>query len=169
MFPYLIMFVGVAAALLLVVSGMSGPSASKSVKRRMELIRERHGDVIAGHAQAQIRKLFAGRGGTKFDNFASTLIPRPALLRKRLEMTGKEISLGKYLAISGGVTLFVAAALMIRGAPLLLATFAALFMGLGLPHFVIGKLIKRRVAKFNSNFPDAIELMVRGLRSGLPI
>jgi len=30
-------------------------------------------------------------------------------------------------------------------------------------------MIKRRVNKFNSNFPDAIELMVRGLRSGLPI
>jgi tight adherence protein B len=30
-------------------------------------------------------------------------------------------------------------------------------------------LIKRRINKFTSNFPDAIELMVRGLRSGLPI
>ena len=30
-------------------------------------------------------------------------------------------------------------------------------------------MIKRRIKKFNSNFPDAIELMVRGLRSGLPI
>jgi Flp pilus assembly protein TadB len=30
-------------------------------------------------------------------------------------------------------------------------------------------MIKRRINKFNSNFPDAIELMVRGLRSGLPI
>ena len=38
-----------------------------------------------------------------------------------------------------------------------------------MPHFFIGKMIKRRVAKFTSNFPDAIELMVRGLRSGLPI
>ena len=28
----------------------------------MELIKERHGDVIAGNAQAQIRKLFAQRG-----------------------------------------------------------------------------------------------------------
>ena len=46
---------------------------------------------------------------------------------------------------------------------------AGLFVGLGLPHFVIGKMIKRRIAKFTSNFPDAIELMVRGLRSGLPI
>jgi tight adherence protein B len=30
-------------------------------------------------------------------------------------------------------------------------------------------MIQRRVKKFNTNFPDAIELMVRGLRSGLPI
>src|SRR4029079_1418419 len=30
-------------------------------------------------------------------------------------------------------------------------------------------MIKRRVDKFNVNFPDAIELMVRGLRSGPPI
>jgi tight adherence protein B len=30
-------------------------------------------------------------------------------------------------------------------------------------------MIKRRINKFNTNFPDAIELMVRGLRSGLPI
>jgi tight adherence protein B len=45
----------------------------------------------------------------------------------------------------------------------------ALFVGFGLPHWVIGFLIKKRVAKFTSNFPDAIELMVRGLRSGLPI
>jgi len=30
-------------------------------------------------------------------------------------------------------------------------------------------MIKRRVTKFTANFPDAIELMVRGLRSGLPI
>jgi tight adherence protein B len=44
-----------------------------------------------------------------------------------------------------------------------------IFFGIGGPHFVIGSMIKRRVRKFNTNFPDAIELMVRGLRSGLPI
>ena len=59
--------------------------------------------------------------------------------------------------------------LMLRGAPFLLALLLGLFFGVGGPHFVIGKMIKRRVNKFNVNFPDAIELMVRGLRSGLPI
>jgi len=51
----------------------------------------------------------------------------------------------------------------------MLAIFVGLFAGIGLPHYVVGKLIKRRVAKFTARFPDAIDLMVRGLRSGLPI
>jgi len=33
----------------------------------------------------------------------------------------------------------------------------------------IGRLIKGRVLKFNAKFPDALELLTRGLRSGLPI
>jgi tight adherence protein B len=160
--------IGGAGALGLAFMAVRGPSASKSLKRRMELIKERHGDVIAGNAQAQIRKLFADRA-SRWEGYASTLIPKPALLRKRLEMTGKDITLGKYAMICLGVIALVTVALVFRGAPVILSLLLGMFFGIGGPHFVIGRLIKRRVAKFNSNFPDAIELMVRGLRSGLPI
>ncbi len=152
----------------LLLRAFSGPSASKAVKRRMEMVKERHAEGIAASAQAQIRKLMAARS-SRMESFASRIIPKPALLRKRLEMTGKQISLSKYAIISGTILVIVMAALTWRGAPLLLAMFAGLFFGIGGPHFFIGKMIKRRIAKFNSNFPDAIELMVRGLRSGLPI
>jgi tight adherence protein B len=164
----LILMFGAGAVLLLLVSVFRGPSASKALKRRMEMVKERHGDLVAGNAQAQIRKLFAERS-SKLEGFASTLIPKPALLRRRLEMTGKDITLAKYSFISLGLLVFVAGLMLLRGAPWMLAIFAGLFVGLGLPYFVVGKLIKRRINKFNSNFPDAIELMVRGLRSGLPI
>ena len=163
-----LLIIGCVGALGLAFMAVRGPSASKAVRRRVELIKERHGDVIAGNAQAQIRKLFAERA-TKFEGYASTLIPKPALLRKRLEMTGKDISLGKYAIVCLGVVSFVTTALAFRDAPLVLSLLLGIFFGIGGPHFVIGKMIKRRVAKFNSNFPDAIELMVRGLRSGLPI
>jgi len=163
-----LLLIGGVGALFLAFMAMRGPSVSQTVKRRIELIKERHGDVIAGNAQAQIRKLFAERG-TKLESYASTLIPKPALLRKRLEMTGKEISLGKYAMVCIGIIAFVTLGLKMRGAPLLLALLLGLFFGIGGPHFVISKMITRRVKKFNSNFPDAIELMVRGLRSGLPI
>jgi tight adherence protein B len=68
-----------------------------------------------------------------------------------------------------GVIAIVTFLLVLRGAPFILSLMLGLFCGIGGPHFVIGKMIKRRINKFNSNFPDAIELMVRGLRSGLPI
>src|ERR1044071_4458282 len=114
---FLIMIVGMGAmTLFLLFLAFSGPSASKAVKRRMELIKERHGDVIAGNAQAQIRKLMAQRA-SKIEGFASTLIPKPALLRRRLEMTGRDISLSKYSAICGGITIVVIALLLMRGFP----------------------------------------------------
>jgi tight adherence protein B len=164
----IILVVGVVGALVMGFLAMRGPSASKTVKRRMELIRERHGDTITGNAQAQIRKLFAQRA-SRIEGYASTLIPKPALLRKRLEMTGRDITLGKYAMVCIGVVVLVTFALKLRGAPFLLSLLLGIFVGIGGPHFVIGKMIKKRVNKFNSNFPDAIELMVRGLRSGLPI
>lgn len=163
-----LILVGGIGALGLALFALRGPSASKALKRRIELVKERHGDVIAGNAQAQIRKLMAERA-SRIESYASTLIPKPALLRQRLEMTGKNITLGKYAVVCLGITVVLAAAMMFRGAPLLLSSLLGLFFGIGGPHFVIGWLIKRRINKFNSNFPDAIELMVRGLRSGLPI
>jgi len=163
-----VILVGGLGALALAYTAVRGPSASKALKRRIELVKERHGDVIAGNAQAQIRRLMAQRA-SRIEGYASTLIPKPALLRKRLEMTGRNITLGKYAVVCLGITLFTIIGTVVKGAPILLALFLGLFLGIGLPHFIIGKMILRRVKKFNSNFPDAIELMVRGLRSGLPI
>jgi tight adherence protein B len=168
MLLYLILIVGAVGVLLLLLKLMSGPSPEKALKRRMEPVKERHAEGVTAAAQAQIRKLMAARA-SRFEGLASTLIPRPALLRKRLEMTGKDISLGKYAMFSLGLALFVMVLLMVRGSPFFLALFLGLFAGIGLPHFVVGKMIVRRINKFNTNFPDAIELMVRGLRSGLPI
>ncbi|MEO7365986.1 MAG: type II secretion system F family protein [Sphingomicrobium sp.] len=168
MFYALILFLFAGSALLLIGKLYAGPSASKTLRRRVEQIKERHGDVIAGHAQAQIRKLFAQRAG-RIEGVFSTLIPKPALLRRRLEMTGRNISLAKYSFISLGICLFIAVIFMVRGSPILLALFVGMFFGLGGPYYIVGKMITRRINKFNSNFPDALELMVRGLRSGLPI
>ncbi len=159
----------IALMLLMLVSAFSGPSAGKALKRRMELVKERHADnVLAANANAQIRKLFAQRQ-SKVDSWASTLMPKPALMRRRLEQTGKSWSLAQYGLASIGLMVAVGGLLATRGLPVSLALMLGLLVGVGLPHMVVSFLIKKRVAAFNSNFPDAIELMVRGLRSGLPI
>ena len=64
--------IGVLGVLTLGYMALSGPSASKAVKRRLELLRERHGDTMAANAQAQIRKLLAARN-TRLDGLARRL------------------------------------------------------------------------------------------------
>ena len=59
--------------------------------------------------------------------------------------------------------------LAVKGAPLYLALAVAFLAGAGVPHFVVGFLMAKRIRQFTTNFPDAIELLVRGLKSGLPV
>jgi tight adherence protein B len=163
-----VLVIGVVATLALSFMALSGPSASKALKRRIEAVRERHGEFAGTVVQAQIRKLFAQREG-RVESFASQFIPKPALLRKRLDQTGRNITLGKYATICGGVFLLTFMLFLFRGMPFLLSLLMGMLVGIGGPHMIVGKMIKRRVNKFNNSFPDAIDLMVRGLRSGLPI
>jgi tight adherence protein B len=168
MLQTMLIALGVLAVLGLGYTVLAGPSVGKAYKRRLELLKERHGDQVAASAQAQIRKLLAKRQ-SRMDDTMSSLIPKPALLRRRLEQTGKDITLQKYALVSVGLIGATMVLLLTQGAPFLLALLFGMFVGIAIPHFVIGYLIKKRIKMFTSNFPDAIELMVRGLRSGLPI
>lgn len=168
-FTILMMGAGLALMLGLVVFAFAGPSASKTKARRLESLRERHSKSSEVAAQAQMKRILAGRDQTKMDGLAQRLLPNPALLRLRLSRTGRSWTLGQYLMASAGIVLVIMTLLMLKGMPMFLGLFVGLFVGAGLPHFVVGFLIKRRVAQFTTKFPDAIELMVRGLRSGLPI
>jgi tight adherence protein B len=162
-------FVAGLAFLALLYMMLSGPSASRVVARRLEQLRERHSTSTEVAAQVQLKRILAHRGNNTIDGFAQRFIPNPALFRRRIEQTGKTWTLGQYLLGSLGITAVVTSLLLFKGAPIAFAAVLGLFTGLGLPHFVVGWLIKRRINTFNVRFPDAIELMVRGLRSGLPI
>jgi tight adherence protein B len=167
-FSMLILIGGALVTLLLVAAAFSGPSVARAQAKRLESVRERHSRSSEVAAQAQMKRIFAARQ-TRADGFAQRFIPNPALLRLRLEQTGRTWTLAHYAAACAGIAIFVFAGLAFQGLPILIALPLALFAGIGLPHFVVGSLIKRRIARFTARFPDAIELMVRGLRSGLPI
>jgi len=168
--PVLMLGGGAFLVLTLMILAFSGPSAERAGARRLTSVRERHVVSATGTnaMEAQLRRISTTRQ-TGMDATATRLLPNPAQLQKRLQMTGKPWTIGQYGLASLGLTLVPAALLYLRGAPIWLALFLGLFIGLGLPHFVVGFFIKRRIAKFTAKFPDAIELLVRGLRSGLPI
>lgn len=159
---------GMLGVLGLVYVGVSGPSPTKAQSRRLESLRERHSKSTDVAAQAQLKRILASRE-TRMDGLAQRFLPNPALLRERIERTGKPWSLGQYLIASVALAVALGLVLALKGMPVMLAIALGLFAGVAIPHFTVSRLIVRRIAQFNARFPDAIELMVRGLRSGLPI
>lgn len=159
---------GLLLTILVLVFAFAGPSTAKAQTRRLDALKVRHGDVVANAMETQMRKIAANRQ-SKSNAFVEHYLPRPDLLQKRLERTGKNWSLSKYAMACGGILVFVATIAIIKGAPIIFALMAGAAIGLMLPHMVVSMQISKRLANFNARFPDAIELMVRGLRSGLPI
>ncbi|OYX49746.1 MAG: pilus assembly protein TadB [Sphingomonas sp. 32-66-10] len=167
--PMMMLAGGTFTVLALLILAFSGPSVKNAGARRLTSLRDRHAGVVgAGAVEAQLRRISTGRA-TRMDNAAARLLPNPAQLGKRLAMTGKNWSVGQYGMASVGIAVVIAGALMVQGLPVALALLIGVVVGGGVPHMVVGFLISRRIAKFTAKFPDAIELLVRGLRSGLPI
>ncbi len=167
-FSMILMLAGMLATLGLGAAAFAGPSAGKAIKKRLEPLRERHSRSTDAVAAAQLKRIWAQRQ-TRSEGHAQRFIPNPALLRLRLEQTGRNWTLPQYVMASAGLWLTAAVVLLFKSVPVMLALPLGAFVGIGVPHLVVGHMIKRRVNKFTSKFPDAIELMVRGLRSGLPI
>jgi tight adherence protein B len=164
----ILLFSGAMGVMVLLYAALSGPATSKATSRRLETLRERHSRSTETVAQAHMRRIFAQRA-SRSDSFAKRFIPNPALLQLRLTQTGKRWRLGQYLMTSASLAVVMIGVFLFEGLPILLAITVGLLIGVALPHMVVSKLIARRIKAFNSKFPDAIELMVRGLRSGLPI
>ncbi len=74
-----------------------------------------------------------------------------------------------FVGIIGALFIFVMTRDIAMQTRLWLAGGAFLIGLLGLPRWYLGFLTKRRQQKFLNDFPDAIDIMVRGLRSGLPV
>jgi tight adherence protein B len=94
---------------------------------------------------------------------------RGSALREQLMQAGLHVDVTHYLAanavlalVSGG--LFALTSLPVLGVPLV-----AVIVGVGVPKLVVAIMAKRRVGKFTTAFADALDVIVRGIRSGLPL
>ncbi|MBU1385308.1 MAG: type II secretion system F family protein [Alphaproteobacteria bacterium] len=90
-------------------------------------------------------------------------------LTAKLKQAGLGTTVRTFWIISGvlGVIAFLATVLFVPN--ILIALGAAVVFGLGLPRWVVGFLGKSRRKKFSSHFADAVDVIVRGIKSGLPV
>jgi tight adherence protein B len=90
-------------------------------------------------------------------------------MRRRLEQAGFPKTSPKSFWMICGIAAAIAASLAIithqKPLVILLAIFA---VGLGLPRWVLAFLAARRKKKFTENFANAIDVIVRSVKSGLP-
>jgi tight adherence protein B len=90
-------------------------------------------------------------------------------LPAKLKQAGLSMKVQTFWIISAilGVLAFLPPLLF--GLNILIAVGAAVVFGLGLPRWVVGFLGKGRRKKFSGHFADAVDVIVRGIKSGLPV
>jgi tight adherence protein B len=140
-----------------------GPSRGGRLARRARRL------AVDADPKAKAERALRQAARGRLDGLFSRLLPRPAVLQTRLEATGRPITLTQYGAASVAVLVVTAILGAAVHAPPLMILLEAVGSAIWLPHAAIGFLMGRRRARFFKLFPDAIGLIVRGLRAGLPV
>lgn len=149
----------------------SGDGGQAKTVKRAQLI------VGGGERQATVRaKAAANTPEVRRKQILNTLREQDRRQKKaslslaaRLRAAGLGESVRTFWIISGAIGLTVAAILLALGQMPLIALGGAFAAGFGLPRWVVGFLAKGRTKKFTEAFSDAIDIIVRGIKSGLPV
>ena len=164
-----------AIAILVAVAVLAGVYVLASMN-----LRER------GHRRSRLERAVSRRRGPKqadevvslrrldpssrFDKIFGPLLPRPEKLRGRLRQTGRKISPGQF-GLGILLTAVVTFGLMWRlgGMAPVTSLIIGIAAGLLLPNFFVSTLIRRRRDTFVDKLAEGIDVMVRGVKAGLPI
>jgi tight adherence protein B len=162
-------FLIVAAVGIALVPLLAGNAGRKKMLKRLDRVSGRDTLPALGSVNVTVRRDVADSSIKMLDRFIKHALPRPAALRERLAATGKRISLSEYMLaslVAGGIVFVAARA---GGLSVIAAAMLGMASGFYLPWWQIGRMIGGRQKKFLNLFADAIELMVRGLKSGVPV
>ena len=94
---------------------------------------------------------------------------RKVSLRIKLQRAGLETTVQQYWIASAITGVGIGVVVFLTGSSPLVSLLAAFGGGFGLPNWVLGFLFKRRKNRFLQEFANAIDVIVRGVKSGLPL
>lgn len=161
----------VATLAIVLVLVLSLSDEQRRSRRRIAQVVEGSRSVkLSSSAAASLRRAQYDTAMPTVEKLLKQVLPRPELLRQRLTRSGLSTSIGQYVGaciVVGIVAGLIALFLLHRTLPL--AILIGIGIGFLLPHLFIGMLTSRRQKVFTDQFPEAIDLIVRGLRSGLPV
>jgi tight adherence protein B len=89
--------------------------------------------------------------------------------RTKLIRANLEIAPLIYYVLSGLAGLLGAGIVFLTGSPIWVSLLVGLACGVGLPRWYLSQRTKRHQAKFLAGFANAVDIIVRGIKSGLPL
>ncbi len=166
--PLIIVFLAVGTLVSTAAFVLSATGIKLKINRRLKRVAADAGKTEGDRAFVPVS---GGHSSIAwFDAAIQRWLPRPEHMREKLTATGKRIRLGEYvlfcLVTAAFTDVTLHSFLPTHSVAVLLFSIAA---GAGIPHLAVNLLIKRRINRFMVQFPEAIDLMVRGIRAGLPI
>jgi tight adherence protein B len=147
--------------------------------------------ILSGEAKAEKRR--AALGGSAVQRRAGDRLAESTANRKRavsdslkeledretanrrvsvndlIARAGLTIPAQKFYLFSAAAALLLALMAYVVTGYLIAAALAVIIGGLGLPRWALSFMQKRRTNKFIAEFPNAIDIIVRGIKSGLPL
>jgi tight adherence protein B len=141
----------------------------RKMKERMKTLNKKL-LAVDGDGDTPEMRLRRDEGRTAMDKLARRLLPNPEILRTKLEATGKNLSIGKYLGMCIVFGLLASGAFIVfTDFPQAAAPLVGVCVGAFIPHWLVKRWIFKRQEAFVNNLPEALDMIVRGVKSGLPV
>ncbi|MGL5012300.1 MAG: type II secretion system F family protein [Paracoccaceae bacterium] len=159
MLPYL-PYAGLFLGVLIAFEGLR-----KALSRREDLEAVRSQRIRQIHAESGGKMLLMHHLAP--DSWKAR-IPVFGSLETNMRQAGMKMGVQPFIAVcafSGGVAFIIWSQILGFG----VAILPALLLGAGLPVVVVANFKRRRLERFTAQLPDALDLMMRGLRVGHPI
>lgn len=172
----LLLFMGMLVAIggVGVAVGNVFSKTNKQMKQRITKVRTNfeHGNIGRSRPnnEGQTLKKKDDRPFQFLDILVQKILPSREILSDRLAKSGRNIAVGNYVFINIIIAVvFTVLAKIILAQPIVISLFFGIIAGVGLPYMIVGRMGEKRIKAFTAQFPDAIDLIVRGLKSGLPV
>lgn len=162
---YIIPFAILVCVFIFVLTWTSGREAR--VKARIARVTNKKSP--ASQKAMDVLSLRRKSDNATFVNKITRHLPNQAALRARLERAGLQISSDRYIAMSGVIIIVAIAFALVAHRGLFAGILLGIVLGVVVPHIVVGVMGGKRIKKFLVLFPDTIDFIVRGLKSGLPV
>jgi len=90
-------------------------------------------------------------------------------LQTKIQQAGLSMTNRQFMIYSGVGGLAVTVLVFVLTKSIFVAVPAAIVGALGAPNLLLARLRKRRISKFINEFPNAMDVIVRGVKAGLPL